>query len=49
MPEVRAYCTKQPQHDDRVAAMNLHNKGIEYRMQSAVGMSGGGGDLSTSP
>lgn len=50
--KTHVFCCKKcgyTSNDDRVAAMNLHNKGIEYRMQSAVGMSGGGGDLSTSP
>lgn len=36
-------------NDDRVGAMNLHDMGIQYRMQCAVSSAGGTGDSSISP
>lgn len=36
-------------NDDRVGAMNLHNKGIQYRTQVTTGSAGGQGAMSTVP
>ena len=46
------FCCKRcgyTSNDDRVAAMNLHAKGIQYRVQTTLSTSEGDGLLSTSP